>query len=77
MLPNKRKSYKFFIIWILGFFGFFVAKIWQNPNLLMKFTEIWYVVAFQQKKMLQAKLFWDFGLFWPFCGQKTAKIDKK
>ena len=40
----------------------------------MKFSEIWYLDAFQQK-MLQ-KTFLDFGLFWSFFNQKTAKIDK-
>ena len=49
----------------------------QNPNRLMKFFEIWYLDAFQQKKMLQQKLFLDFGLFCPFFNQKTAKIEQK
>ena len=26
---------------------------WQNPNRLMKFSEIWYVRASQQRKILQ------------------------
>ena len=43
----------------------------------MKFSEIWYVDAFQQKKMLQNNFFG----FWPFLAvfynQKTAKIDQK
>ena len=43
----------------------------------MKFSEIWYVDASQQNKMLQKNLFLDFGLFWPFSNQKTAKIDQK
>ena len=30
---------------------------WQNPNRLMKFSEIWYVDASQQKKMLQKNFF--------------------
>ena len=43
----------------------------------MNFPGIWYVDASQQKKMLQNTFFTlDFCLFWPFCGQKTAKIDK-
>ena len=42
----------------------------------MKFTEIWYVDASQQKKMLQKNFVLDFGLFWPFFNQKNAKIDK-
>ena len=46
----------------------FFAKIykneenWQNPNRSMIFSEIWYVDASQQNKMLN-KFF--FG-FWPF-----------
>ena len=43
----------------------------------MKFSEIWYVDASQQKKMLQKNFFLDFGLFLPFFNQKTAKIDQK
>ena len=30
---------------------------WQNPNRLMKFSEIWYVDAFQIKKMLEIFFF--------------------
>ena len=45
--------------------------ICQNPNLFMKFSEIWNVDASQQKKCFK-KLFLDFGLFWPFFTQKTA-----
>ena len=48
---------------------------WQNPNRLMKFSEIWYVDASQQKKMLQKTFFWIFAFFGPFLNQKTAKID--
>ena len=29
------------------------------------------------KKTLQKNFFLDFGLFWPFFNQKTAKIDQK
>ena len=43
----------------------------------MKFSEIWYVDASQQQKKCYTKTFLDFGLFWPFFNQKTAKIDKK
>ena len=49
---------------------------WQNPNRLMKFSEIWYVDASQKKNAIK-KLFLDFGLFWPFFNQKTVKIDQK
>ena len=41
----------------------------------MKFSEIWYVDASQQKNATK-KLFLDFGLFWPFFNQKTAKNKK-
>ena len=43
----------------------------------MKFSEIWYVDASHQKKNATKKLFLDFGLFWPFFNQKTAKKIKK
>ena len=42
----------------------------------MKFSEIWYVDASQQKNATK-KLFLDFGLFWPFFNQKTAKKNRK
>ena len=50
-------------------------KKWQNPNRLMKFSEIWYVDALQQKKCYK-KTFFGFRPFWSFSNQKTAKIDK-
>ena len=43
----------------------------------MKFSEIWYVDASEQPKNATKKLLLDFGLFWPFFNQKTAKIDQK
>ena len=71
----------------MAFFGRFLTKKqpkltkneenWQNPNRLMKFSEIWYVDAFQQTKNATNKLFLDFGLFWPLFKQKTSKIDQK
>ena len=85
MLPKQKNATKNFF-WISAFFGRFSTKKqpkltkneenWQNPNRLMKFSEIWYVDASQQKKCYK-KLLLDFGLFWPFFNQKTAKIDKK
>ena len=48
----------------------------QNQNRLMKFSEIWYVVAPQQKNASN-NLFFYFGLFQPLFNQKTAKIDQK
>ena len=41
----------------------------------MKFSEIWYVDVYQQRKCYK-KTFLDFGLFWPFFNQKTAKKQK-
>ena len=48
-----------YFFWILAFFGRFLTKKqqkltkneenWQNPKRLMKFSEIWYVDASQQK----------------------------
>ena len=74
------------LFWISAFFGRFLTKKqpkltkneenWQNPNRLMKFSENWYVDASQQKKCLKF-FFFNFGLFWPFFNQKTAKIDQK
>ena len=68
--------------WISAFFGRFLTKKpakknnWQNPDRLMKFSEIWYVVASQQKNATK-KLFWILAFFSPFLNQKTAKIDQK
>ena len=80
MLPNKKVLQFFFLDF--GLFWQFATKItakktvtkknWQNPNRLMKFSEIWYIDAFQQKKCYKI-IFLDFGLFWPFYNQKTAK----
>ena len=63
------------LFWISAFFGHFLTKEQpkltkneenlQNPNRLMKFSEIWYVDASQQNKMLH-NFFLDFGLIWPF-----------
>ena len=58
------------IFWISAFFGRFLTKKqpkkekknWQNPNSSMKFSEIWYVDASQQKTAIK-KLFLDFGFF--------------
>ena len=53
----------------------------QNPNCLLKFSEIWYVDTSQQKKMLHKNYFSTsalFGLFWTKkTAKKTAKIDQK
>ena len=53
-----------------------MKKIGKIQTRLMKFSEIWYVDASQQKNATK-KLFLDLGLFLPFFNQKTAKIDQK
>ena len=45
---------------------------WQNPNRLMKFSEIWYLDTSQQKKCYIKTIF----RFRHFLGKKTAKIDQ-
>ena len=62
---NKMLQKNFF--WISAFFVRFLTKKqpkltkneenWQNPNRSMKFSEIWYVDASQQNKMLQKPFF--------------------
>jgi hypothetical protein len=49
----------------------------KNPNILMKFSEIWYVDASQQNKMLQNNSFWISAFFGRFLTKKTTKIDQK
>ena len=76
MLSNNKNATKNYFFWILAVFSQKQQKIiWQNPNRLMKFSEIWYVDASHQRKMLQ-KLFLDFGIFWPFFNQKQPKLTK-
>ena len=70
---------------ILAFFSLYLAKKWQkftkneenwqNPNRLMKLSEIWYVDASQQKKMLQQKHF-SISDFLPFLAKKHPKFTK-
>ena len=65
MLLNKTNSTKK-PFWISAFLVFFLTKkqpkltknedYWQNQNRLMKFSEIWYEDAFQQKNATK-KLF--------------------
>ena len=72
--------------WILAFFGRFLTKKqpkltkneenWQNLNRLMKFTEILYVDASQQNKMLQKNLFWISAFFIRFLTKKQQKLTK-
>ena len=60
---------------IFSFFGLKRAEIdkneenWQNPNRLMKFYEIWYVDASQQK-MLQF-FFWISAFFGRFLTKNS------
>ena len=66
MLPNKNNAIKKLFL-DFGLFWSFInqktAKIdkneenWQNPNRLMKFSEIWYVDASQKNKRLQKNFF--------------------
>ena len=83
MLLNKTKCYKK-LFCISAFFGRFSTKKqqkltkneenWQNPNHLMKFSEIWYVDASQQRKCYK-KTFFGFppflAVFQPKNSQKN------
>ena len=77
---QQKNCYKIIIFRLRHFLAFCqkTAKIvkkneenWQNPNRLIKFSEIRYVDASQQKKTI------FLGIWGLFVGQKTAKIDKK
>ena len=80
MLPTKKNATK------LLFFDCFSTKKqpkltkndenWQNPNRLMKFSEIWYVDASQQQKNATKKLFWIFAFFCCFLTKKQPKLTK-
>ena len=82
--PTK-KMLQIFFFWISAFFGRFLTK--KQPKKIKKnlakskpFDEIfWNLVCrcFPTKINASKNLFLDFGLFWPFFNQKTAKIDKK
>ena len=73
-LQKKMLQKNFFFI--SAFFGRFLTKKqpkltkneinWQNPDCLMKFSEIWYVDASQQKKMLEKNYFWISTFFGRF-----------
>ena len=81
---TKHNATKFFF-WISAFFGRFLTKKqpkltkyeenWQNPNRLIKFAEIWYVDASQQK-MLQKNLFWISVFFCHFLTKNQPKLTK-
>ena len=53
-----------------------MKKIWQNPNRLMKFSEIWYVDASEQKKMLQKNFIWISAFFGRLLTKKPQKLTK-
>ena len=82
---QQKKSYKKTFL-DLAFFGRYLNKKqpkltkneenWQNPNRLMKFSEIWYVDASQQNKMLQKNFFWILGFFGRFLTKKQPKLTK-
>ena len=81
MLPNKKMLQKNFF-WISAFSGRFLtgkqpknSQIFfcQNPNRLMKFSEICYLDASQQQKMLQKNLFWILAFFGRFLTKKQQK----
>ena len=72
--------------WISAFFGRFLTKKQpkltqneenlQNLNCLMNFSEIWYVDASQQQKMLQKNIFWTSAFFGRFLTKKQPKLSK-
>ena len=76
---NSTKKLFLILAYFYSFFGLFLAFLWpkkhpkltknkenwQNPNCLMKFSEIWYVDASQQKKCYKF-LFWISAFFGRF-----------
>ena len=70
--PTTKNATKNFFL-ISAFFGRFLTKKqskltkneenWQNPNRLMKFSEIWYVDASQQTKNATKNIFYGFRTF--------------
>ena len=83
---QQKKMLQKYIIWISAFFGRFLTKKqpkltkneknWQNPNRLMKFSEIWYVDVSQQNQMLQKNLLGISAFFGHFL-TKNSQIDQK
>ena len=53
-----------------------MKKIDQNLNGLIKFSEIWYVDASQQNKMLQKNFFCISAFFGRFLTKKQPKLTK-
>ena len=86
MLLSKRKCYnkiKFFVGIFLDSLAKKQSKLIKNeenrPNFkpFDRISEIWYVDAFQHKKIQQKNIFLILAFLGLFVGQKTAKIDKK
>ena len=79
---QQQKWYKKTFLFISAFFSRFFNKkqpkftkneeSWQIPNRFLKFSEICYVDAFQQKKMLQ-KNFFRFRHFLAFFSKKNSQ----
>ena len=83
LLNNKNATKKLFLDFGL-FWPFFnqkkakkqpTKKNWQNPNRLMKFSEIWYVDAFQQRKCYKKN--WIPAFFGRFSTKKQLKNIQK
>ena len=85
-LSQQRKCYKKTFFWIPAFFGRFSTK--KQPKNSQKnnfpkfkpFDEIFWNLecrCFPTTKNATKKLFLEFGLFWPFFNQKTAKKNLK
>ena len=82
MYPNKIKfnNKKMFLFW--QFLAKKQTKLnkneenWQNPNCLIKFSEIWYVDTSQQKEMRQENYFMISAFFWYFLAKNQPKLIK-
>jgi len=53
-----------------------IEENWQNPNCIMKISEIWYIDASQQNKMLQNLFFYISAFFCRFLTKKQPKLTK-
>ena len=81
----KKVFFDFGIFWL--FFGKKQPKLtkneenWQNPNRLVKFSEIWYLDASQQQQKCYKKLFFRFqpflAFFWAKKQSKFIKNEEK
>ena len=82
MFSIKRKNYKKAVFRFWRFLAKKQPKLtkneenWQNPNRLVKFSEIWYLDASQQKKMLQKNYFSISAFFGIFLAKKQSKLIK-